>query len=477
MQPNAPGTQGYNRYAYVANNPTTWVDPSGYSVEPLAADLALLGMMYAMRGGLVGILQCALSEECREMKALMQKLGSRGANYVEWTADKLYDAFFAYPEQPRPVDPGLILLSVGVSNVPIWGDLYDLYSGVTGYDPITKQYLAGWERLTNILGVIPIPGVTGSNIRHGVDAIESLIDNGDELAQFIGKACSFDEDTPVATDEGAIPIREIDVGDQVLAWDEVTDATGYYTVTAVWGHEDPVTVQLVVNGETIDTTPEHPFLTVDGDWVAAGALQVGDKVRNAAGENGLVEAVEFAATSQVMYNMTVADAHTYAVGDGQWVVHNACRVFYHGTTSLNAGKIREGIDLSYGRGNLDFDPVGGKGFYVTTDFVQAVEWMTILADNQKSFPSMLEFSVEESKLAALSGKIFTSADEEWARFVIAGRNGTLRHTYDYVEGPMLRKGSLPMVDFSRGILPKSKGHQLAIYTPNAVALFQASLLP
>jgi RHS repeat-associated protein len=35
VQPNAPGTQGYNLYAYVANNPTTWVDPSGHSALAL----------------------------------------------------------------------------------------------------------------------------------------------------------------------------------------------------------------------------------------------------------------------------------------------------------------------------------------------------------------------------------------------------------------------------------------------------------
>ncbi len=30
VQPNAPGTQGYNRYSYTANNPATWTDPSGH---------------------------------------------------------------------------------------------------------------------------------------------------------------------------------------------------------------------------------------------------------------------------------------------------------------------------------------------------------------------------------------------------------------------------------------------------------------
>jgi RHS repeat-associated protein len=40
VQPNAPGTQGWNLYAYVANNPTTLVDPSGMSTSALIGCVA-----------------------------------------------------------------------------------------------------------------------------------------------------------------------------------------------------------------------------------------------------------------------------------------------------------------------------------------------------------------------------------------------------------------------------------------------------
>ena len=39
VQPTAPGTQGYNLYAYVANNPTTWLGLSAQSGNVLGYDL------------------------------------------------------------------------------------------------------------------------------------------------------------------------------------------------------------------------------------------------------------------------------------------------------------------------------------------------------------------------------------------------------------------------------------------------------
>jgi RHS repeat-associated protein len=53
LQPNAPGTQGYDLYTYVANNPTTWVDPSGHAYDTAGvlrlAEVPFTGLMpYAL---------------------------------------------------------------------------------------------------------------------------------------------------------------------------------------------------------------------------------------------------------------------------------------------------------------------------------------------------------------------------------------------------------------------------------------------
>lgn len=89
----------------------------------------------------------------------------------------------------------------------------DLSVAVTGYDFITGQYVAGWERLASLIGVLPILDVAGANMRYA----DEFIDTGDSLARYIGKACSFDEETPVTTEVGAIPIKDVDVGDLILA--------------------------------------------------------------------------------------------------------------------------------------------------------------------------------------------------------------------------------------------------------------------
>jgi len=75
---------------------------------------------------------------------------------------------------------------------------------------------------------------------------------------------------------------------------------------------------------------EHPFYTAEEEWVAAGDLESGDQILSLTGDIGVVESVTFDTRDQVMYNLTVDSVHTFAVGDGAWVVHNTCLKEYGG---------------------------------------------------------------------------------------------------------------------------------------------------
>jgi PAS domain-containing protein len=144
------------------------------------------------------------------------------------------------------------------------------------------------------------------------------------VKRVVQAVCSFSAETPVATPDGPQAISTLDDGDQVLAYNEATETTGSYTITAVLAHEDPVIIQLTIDDEQLETTPEHPFFTQDRGWVAAGELQIGEQVRTLNGTTGVVTALHAEQRTQVMYNLTVDVAHTFFVGDGQWLVHNIC---------------------------------------------------------------------------------------------------------------------------------------------------------
>jgi hypothetical protein len=133
---------------------------------------------------------------------------------------------------------------------------------------------------------------------------------------------SFSADTTVATADGDVPISDIEVGDEVLAYHEEQGEVGEYEVIDTISHVDQLVVHVVINGEVIETTAEHPFYTDQEIWVNAADLEPGDQVYSLGGEYGTVESVAVVEAPQPMYNLTVDDAHTFAVGDGAWVVHN-----------------------------------------------------------------------------------------------------------------------------------------------------------
>jgi hypothetical protein len=164
------------------------------------------------------------------------------------------------------------------------------------------------------------PGRDGSDGDNTTDGDDTTNDDGSEGG---GSCNSFSADTIVVTEDGEIPIARIELGDYVLAYNEWTGELGYYPVIATISHIDESIVRLVIDDEVIQTTTEHPFYTVASEWVDASDLEAGDQVVNLAGQIGEVESIEIIPAVQWMYNLTVDEAHTFFVGEGEWLVHNA----------------------------------------------------------------------------------------------------------------------------------------------------------
>jgi hypothetical protein len=140
-------------------------------------------------------------------------------------------------------------------------------------------------------------------------------------------AKSFSGDTRVLMADGsAKPIKDIKVGDKVLATDPKNGKKKPRKVTHVWVHKDQLVNLNFTNGKHLTTTDDHPFWNeTDRQWQEARQLSNGDQIFTGTPAVLTVEGLDWAAARQnLSYNLTVADLHTYYVlADGSPVlVHN-----------------------------------------------------------------------------------------------------------------------------------------------------------
>jgi hypothetical protein len=155
----------------------------------------------------------------------------------------------------------------------------------------------------------------------------------EDMAQNKGKGIcltknSFSAGTRVLMADGTTkPIDRVKVGDVVLATDPRTGKTSAQKVTDRLVNADTELVDLTVRtggrATTVHTTKEHPFWDPERlKWTGAGDLEPGVVV---AGSAATVGAAREFAGRQTMYNLTVANVHTYYVlaADSPILVHNA----------------------------------------------------------------------------------------------------------------------------------------------------------
>lgn len=106
-------------------------------------------------------------------------------------------------------------------------------------------------------------------------------------------------------------------------------------VKQLFVHEENELVHLVINGEKIDTTINHPFFVDNLGFISAKDLQVRDELRLYDGSTATVESVEIEDFEEpvLVYNFEVEEFHTYFVGEQSFLVHNDCTVHGNSKTS------------------------------------------------------------------------------------------------------------------------------------------------
>jgi len=183
----------------------------------------------------------------------------------------------------------------------------------------------------------------GTALRKGTEKVRSLFSRGCRN--------SFAAETPVLLASGAVvPIKDIQLGDMVVATDPETGQTSAEPVTVLHLNLDTeladVTVSLPADGDgaadqvaegkggrstrgptaTIETTADHPFWDATAqEWVAAGDLVPGrSTLLTDGGQLVEVVAVRTYRGERWMHNLTVANLHTYYVlaGNTSVLVHN-----------------------------------------------------------------------------------------------------------------------------------------------------------
>ena len=123
-------------------------------------------------------------------------------------------------------------------------------------------------------------------------------------------------------------------------------------------------------GASISTTLEHPFYVDGKGWTLPGELRIGDRIPGLdPRESVAVRAISATRRDAKVYNLRVADYHTYFVqapGGGAWLwAHNAYAVYqqqvkgkprYFGRT---ANFVRRAAE--HARKGRDVEQIGGLG--------------------------------------------------------------------------------------------------------------------
>lgn len=127
--------------------------------------------------------------------------------------------------------------------------------------------------------------------------------------------------TPVQTERGQVPVEMIEVGDRVLSKNIETGELAYKPVLHTTVREDASVKEVLINGKSIVASDGHHFWISGKGWVKTHELKAGDPIHTVTGTTRLTS-LETEPRPESVYNLVVADFHTYFVGQSLILSHD-----------------------------------------------------------------------------------------------------------------------------------------------------------
>ena len=307
--------QGMNPYAYVNGNPETHSDPSG---RMFITEVGGGG------GGLTVSPPSPQQSSCNFFCGLWN--GAKG--FVTGTVH---------------VVANVADFVTGASSM--LNDVRTIFSSKASF---WDKVGAGADLVTNAASdVLMVTGIGEAArgidllVKGGVDLGKHLLEGEgaatlEHVAAGLGCGLSFAPATLVATAKGEQAIGTLHVGQKVWAYNPKTHKMEQEPILHVWINHDTDLVDLTLTtttaaqhgkaatktSETIHTNKKHPFLTKEKGFLTVGQITLGMHVLRADGTYGVVTGWRVVPGAEMMYDLEVAQDHTFTVGIQQWVVHN-----------------------------------------------------------------------------------------------------------------------------------------------------------
>ena len=147
------------------------------------------------------------------------------------------------------------------------------------------------------------------------------------------------------------------MGEEVWAWDEHGEQAGWKPVTEVFATEAPEVAELhfADAGAPLRLTPAHWLYAEPGGWTAAGDLRPGDRVRRRDGVAVALTGKLIRVQAEPVYNLEVADWHTYFAGPWELLAHNKCDALTE-LVDIGAGVLKKRLkpNTSYVRNGYEY---------------------------------------------------------------------------------------------------------------------------